>query len=160
MARFESPGQVISLFLSAGVVAVILILLINLEVKHREEKEIVDGTEDGVGLTATAGIRSLAGKVMEMFGRKHSDNRRRKREVTDEETEETSDQANSQLFSEALLTAAASGHKVRNIRQKIEDIGENSQLGMKGGVSSNIANYSSSCSEGSPGALLRPQRVC
>ena len=134
MARFESPGQVISLFLSAGVVAVILILLINLEVKHREEKEIVGGTEDSVGLTATAGIRSLAGKVMEMFGREHSDNRRRKREVTYEETEETSDQANSQLFSEALLSAAASGHKVRNIRQKIEDIGENSQLGMKGGV--------------------------
>ena len=57
----------ISLFLSAGVVAVLLILLINVEVKHRQEKEILAETDDGVGLTATAGIRSLAGTVMEMF---------------------------------------------------------------------------------------------
>ena len=55
----------ISLFLSAGVVAVLLILLINVEVKHRQEKEVLG--DDGVGLTATAGIRSLAGTVMEMF---------------------------------------------------------------------------------------------
>ena len=36
---------------------------------------------------------------------------------------------NSLRLSEALLSSAASGHKVRNIKQKIEDIGENSQLG-------------------------------
>ena len=54
-----------------------------------------------------------------------NDVRRTKREVNYEET----DQDDSQLFSEALLSAAASGHKVRNIREKIEDIGENSQLG-------------------------------
>ena len=44
-----------------------MILLINVEVKHRQEKEILAETDDGVGLTATAGIRSLAGTVMEMF---------------------------------------------------------------------------------------------
>ena len=65
MGRFESPCQVISLFLSAGVVAVILILLINLEVKHREEREIFGEHDEGV--TTTAGTSSLAAKVMEMF---------------------------------------------------------------------------------------------
>ena len=70
MARFESPWQVISLFLSAGVVAVILILLINVEVKHSQESQerrILTENDDGVGLTVTAGIRGLAGKVVEMF---------------------------------------------------------------------------------------------
>ena len=70
MARFESPCQVISLFLSAGVVAVILILLINVEVKHTQEsqeRQILAENDDGVGLTVTAGIRGLAGKVLEMF---------------------------------------------------------------------------------------------
>ena len=67
MARFESPCQVISLFLSAGVVAVILILLINIEVKHRQERQAWTENDDGVGLTVTAGIRGLAGKVVAMF---------------------------------------------------------------------------------------------
>ena len=70
MARFESPCQVISLFLSAGLVAVLLIFLINIEVKHRQEtqeKQILAENDDGVGLTLTAGIRGLAGRVLEMF---------------------------------------------------------------------------------------------
>ena len=68
----------------------------------------------------------------------HSDteNRRTKREVNYEEMEEApappAAQDDSQLLSEALLSAAAAGHRVRNIREKIEDIGENSQLGMRG----------------------------
>ena len=70
MARFESPCQVISLFLSAGLVAVLLIFLINIEVKHRQEtqeKQILAENDDGVGLTLTAGIRGLAGRVLEVF---------------------------------------------------------------------------------------------
>ena len=60
----------ISLFLSAGVVAVILILLINVEVKHSQESQerrILTENDDGVGLTVTAGIRGLAGKILEML---------------------------------------------------------------------------------------------
>ena len=38
-----------------------------------------------------------------------------------------------QEVSEALLSAAAAGHRVRNIREKIEDIGETSQLGRREG---------------------------
>ena len=60
----------ISLFLSAGLVAVLLIFLINIEVKHRQEtqeKQILAENDDGVGLTLTAGIRGLAGRVLEMF---------------------------------------------------------------------------------------------
>ena len=47
-----------------------------------------------------------------------------------------------QEVSEALLSAAAAGHRVRNIREKIEDIGETSQLGRREGGSdwSNISN--------------------
>ena len=70
MARFESPCQVISLFLSAGLVAVLLIFLINIEVKHRQEtqeKQILAENDDGVGVTLTAGIRGLAGRVLEML---------------------------------------------------------------------------------------------
>ena len=65
MARFESPCQIASLFLTAGVVAVVLILLINAEVKHREERENVSDTDDGV--TVTAGLRLVARRVMDMF---------------------------------------------------------------------------------------------
>ena len=60
----------ISLFLSAGLVAVLLIFLINIEVKHRQEtqeKQILAENDDGVGLTLTAGIRGLAGRVLEML---------------------------------------------------------------------------------------------
>ena len=42
-----------------------MILLINLEVKHREEREIFGENDEGG--TTTAGTRSLADKVMEMF---------------------------------------------------------------------------------------------
>ena len=60
----------ISLFLSAGLVAVLLIFLINIEVKHRQEtqeKQILAENDDGLGLTLTAGIRGLAGRVLEML---------------------------------------------------------------------------------------------
>ena len=126
-----------------------MILLINAEVKHREERENVSDTDDGV--TVTAGLRLVARRVMDMFrsglvGEEEtlireyyreldSDhiNTRRKRETYDGEyfldtTEETLEKSQ-MLLSEALLTSAASGHKVRNIRQKIQEIGENSQLG-------------------------------
>ena len=43
--------------------------------------------------------------------------------------ENTTLEENTQRLSESLLTSAASGHKVRNIKQKIQQIGENSQLG-------------------------------
>ena len=68
-----------------------------------------------------------------------NEGRRTKREVNYEET----DQDDSQLFSEALLSAAASGHKVRNIREKIEDIGENSQLGGTAALQESYFNLSS-----------------
>ena len=133
-----------------------MILLINAEVKHREERENVSDTDDGV--TVTAGLGLVARRVMDMFRsgqvgeeetlireyyRGHDsdhNNSRRKRETYDGEylldtTEETleTEEKSQMLLSEALLTSAASGHKVRNIRQKIQEIGENSQLGRLGG---------------------------
>ena len=42
-----------------------MILLINAEVKHREERENVSDTDDGV--TVTAGLRLVARRVMDMF---------------------------------------------------------------------------------------------
>ena len=132
-----------------------MILLINAEVKHREERENVSDTDDGV--TVTAGLRLVARRVMDMFRsgqvgeeetlireyyREHDSdhiNTRSKRETYDGEylldtTEETleTEEKSQMLLSEALLTSAASGHKVRNIRQKIQEIGENSQLGGPG----------------------------
>ena len=42
MARFETPCQVVSLFVTAAAVAVILILFLNAEVRHRnQEKDVV-----------------------------------------------------------------------------------------------------------------------
>ena len=42
MARFETPCQVVSLFVTAAAVAVILILFLNAEVRHRNnEKDVV-----------------------------------------------------------------------------------------------------------------------
>ena len=61
-----------------------------------------------------------------------NDNRRTKREVNYQETETPAAQEDSHLLSEALLSAAAAGHRVRNIREKIQDIGETSQLGRRG----------------------------
>merc|ERR1739848_294605 len=134
MARFESPCQIVSLFLTAGVVAVILILLINAEVKHREQKETSVDTDDGAGITVTAGLRGVARKVMQMFSESPSsdeqqNHNRRKREADDKYlSTNTEDMTTSMMSSEALLTSAATGHKVRNIRRKIQDIGKNSQL--------------------------------
>ena len=59
---------------------------------------------------------------------------RRKRAVNDDDLfldddDETTQEENSRRLSESLLTSAANGHKVRNIKQKIQEIGENSQLG-------------------------------
>ena len=155
MARFESPCQIVSLFLTATLVAVLLIFLINAEVKHREEKESVSDTDDGV--TVTASLREVAKKVLAVFGwdkpedeleilyyyniRKPSSSdgdeiqNRRRRSIDDDvdlltgKDEETTLEEDSQRLSESLLTSAANGHKVRNIKQKIQQIGENSQLG-------------------------------
>ena len=41
MARFETPCQVVSLFVTAAAVAVVLILFLNAEVRHRNtEKDV------------------------------------------------------------------------------------------------------------------------
>ena len=39
MARFETPCQVISLFVTAAAVAVVLILFLNAEVRHRDHEK-------------------------------------------------------------------------------------------------------------------------
>ena len=65
MARFESPCQIVSLFLTATLIAVLLIFLINAEVKHREEKENISDNDDGV--TVTTGLRVIARKVLGVF---------------------------------------------------------------------------------------------
>ena len=41
MARFETPCQVVSLFVTAAAVAVILILFLNAEVRHRNNEQDV-----------------------------------------------------------------------------------------------------------------------
>ena len=41
MARFETPCQVVSLFVTAAAVAVILILFLNAEVRHRNNEKDV-----------------------------------------------------------------------------------------------------------------------
>ena len=43
MARFETPCQVVSLFVTAAAVAVVLILFLNAEVRHRNnEKDVTE----------------------------------------------------------------------------------------------------------------------
>ena len=43
MAKFETPCQIVSLFVGAGVVAVLIIMFLNAEVRHRDiENEMSD----------------------------------------------------------------------------------------------------------------------
>ena len=45
MARFETTGQVVTLFVSAAAVAVIIILFLQAEVRHRNHEEEVEVVE-------------------------------------------------------------------------------------------------------------------
>ena len=50
MARFETPCQVVSLFVTAAAVAVILILFLNAEVRHRDlEQDVMVEDEVSAG---------------------------------------------------------------------------------------------------------------
>ena len=47
MARFETRGQVASLFLGAGCVGILLILLLTAEARHREGQEEAGAVREG-----------------------------------------------------------------------------------------------------------------
>ena len=122
MARFETPCQIVSLFIGAAGVAVLIILFLNAEVRHRNsehaEESVMEDDIDGLGYSFYSNILD---RMAEMVNEEEegTENRRVRRDLSDVVHNE---------LSEALLSEAVSGHKVRNIADKIMMAGEESQL--------------------------------
>jgi len=125
MARFETSGQILSLFAGAAAVAVLLILLLNVEVHKREVGEeklelvtpVAAEEQEGLLHRITKYFRSL----------QNTSHRREKRSLSEDDgvNNQTSDQHE---LEEALLGTQNAGHKIRHLGEKIHELGRDSDL--------------------------------
>jgi len=152
MAKFETPGQIVSLFVGAAGVAFLMILFLNAEVRHRrieEDKEDVDVViEDTASISHMNFYRSLLDRMSRQFRNSFGSGSNVIEETTDSETVHVRNKRDTnandieekitdnddyqthyyQSLTESLITSTLSDHKIRNIKDKLLMIGEDSQL--------------------------------
>jgi len=151
MAKFETPCQIVSLFVGAAGVAFLIIVFLNAEVRHRQTSEDNEAVDVVIEDTASMSHKSFYGSLLDRMSRKlrnsfgsgpdvikettdseivHVRNKRDTNTNDFEEKMSDNDDENHyyQSLTESLMTSTLSGHKIRNIKDKLLMIGEDSQL--------------------------------
>jgi len=151
MAKFETPCQIVSLFVGAAGVAFLLIVFLNAEVRHRRVHEGSDDVdiviEDAASVSHLNFYRSLLNRMSRQFRTSFGSESDVIEETTDSETVHVRNKRDTnnndseekitandnedhyhQSLTESLITSTLSGHKVRNIKDKLLMISPDSQL--------------------------------
>lgn len=153
MAQYETRGQILLLFLGAALVSAAVIFLLRIEAKARYG----DGDEDSTAsdrsatLINTAEDKSVWAKLSQLSARmrgmvvgSEEGRQKRRKRSTEYESGETSypyftwNESNNDLgyatskipsqLEESLLTEALSGHKIRNLEEKISELDPDGQV--------------------------------